>query len=144
MAFGKVTDKLDALSDDVKSYLDSTVEYYKLFIFKKGVKSIIKVTNMVIMGVIFLIILAFLSIGLAIVIGDAMDSDSVGFFIVAGIYLIVLIIFMVAGRPFIQQKILKGTSRSFFKMNEELPSAQKRREHLHKIQQRTETDDEIL
>lgn len=144
MAFQKVSDKIDTLSNDVKTYIDSTVEYYKLFIFKKGVKSVINVTNMVIMGVIFLIFLAFLSIAAAIMIGEAMDNESAGFFIVAAFYFVVLIIFMAVGKPFIQKLILEKTSESFFKMNDELNSVKKKEQQLNHIEQSTESQHEVL
>lgn len=144
MAFQKVSDKIDTLSNDVKTYIDSTVEYYKLFIFKKGVKSVINVTNMVIIGVIFLIFLAFLSIAAAIMIGEAMDNESAGFFIVAAFYFVVLIIFMAVGKPFIQKMILEKTSKSFFKMNDELNSVKKKEQQLNHIEQSTESQHEVL
>ncbi|MDN6310584.1 MAG: hypothetical protein L0J60_07925, partial [Psychroflexus sp.] len=66
---------------------------------------------MFILGGIILLLLLFLSIGLAFLIGRELDSTANGFFIVGGIYLIFLIIALIFGQKFIDKVVLGYMSR---------------------------------
>ncbi|MDR6299791.1 phage holin family protein [Mesonia maritima] len=118
MAFTKLTDHIDGLSNDIQAYLESMLEYYKLDAFKKITKVTSLLVKLLVIGSIFLFFLGFISVGLAILIGNAIGSLSSGFFIVGGIYLIAFILFMVFGKPLIDKFILQKFSRLYFNSND--------------------------
>lgn len=99
------------LSEDTKLYIQKLFEYYKLDVFKKLSRSISTSMHMFILGGIILLLLLFLSIGLAFLIGRELDSTANGFFIVGGIYLIFLIIALIFGQKFIDKVVLGYMSR---------------------------------
>lgn len=99
------------LSEDTKLYIQKLIEYYKLDVFKKLSRSISTSMHMFILGGIILLLLLFLSIGLAFLIGKQLDSTANGFFIVGGIYLIFLIIALIFGQKFIDKVVLGYMSR---------------------------------
>ncbi|MGO1751025.1 MAG: phage holin family protein [Psychroflexus sp.] len=94
------------LSEDTKLYIQKLIEYYKLDAFKKLSKSLSTSMHLFIVGGIILLLLLFLSIGLAFLIGKELDSVSNGFFIVGGAYLVFLIISLLFGQKFIDKVVL--------------------------------------
>jgi len=114
MPLNKVTNHIDELYKNTQAYIESTMEYYKLFAFKKLTESSSMFVTMLVAGSIFLIFLGFLSFGAAFLIGDALDSYAAGFFIVAGFYLVVFILFLLFGRNVFDSLILTKFSKMFF------------------------------
>ncbi len=114
MAFEKLTDNLKGLTDNGQQYAKVTAEYYKLSLFKNGMRGLVSAANMAIRATFGLLALLFLSIGLAIVIGDALDSASKGYFIVGGIYIVIfLLIFLFAGKPLERMLLTKYSKMAF-------------------------------
>lgn len=117
MAFEKLTNNLKGLTDNTQQYAKTTAEYYKLRLFKNGMKGLIGVANLTLRATFGLLFLLFVSIGLAIYIGEQMESASAGYFIVGGFYfLIFLLIFAFAAKP-IEKMLLEKYSKMAFKNN---------------------------
>lgn len=115
MAFEKQSYSVQELKENIQAYKQSTTEYVKLNIYSKVVKGAISLITGLIVGFVGLIVLLFLSVAVAIVISNALDSPSAGFFIVAGFYILLIVLFFVFGKKMLQKSILLQTSRKFFK-----------------------------
>lgn len=102
----KLDQYFSELSEDTKLYIQKLIEYYKLDVFKKLSRSISTSMHLFIVGGIIMLLLLFLSIGLAFLIGNELDSVANGFFIVGGIYAIFLIISLLFGQKFIDKVVI--------------------------------------
>ncbi|MAP55675.1 phage holin family protein [Altibacter sp.] len=106
MAFERLTNSLDRISDKFQEYGISTAEYYKLRLFKSSMKGAISLVNLLVFGSIFLFVLLFLSVGVAFLIGNSIGTVSVGFFIVGAFYGVILMLMYAFGRKTIERKML--------------------------------------
>lgn len=109
----KIGEHLNNLSDDAKTYIESEIAYYKLDAYKKLIKATSSLLKFVINVGIILLIFAFLSIGLGLFLGELFHHYYIGFFIVAGIYLFLLLLSLTLGRPIIEKFVLKIYNRIF-------------------------------
>ena len=114
MSIFNISEHISKVSDDAKKYLNSSIEYYKLDSFKKMMDGAVSLVNLMVSGSIFLIFILFISVGVAIVIGESLGSLSYGYFIVAGIYLLLFILYKLFGKPLITEIVLKKYSKVFF------------------------------
>lgn len=115
MAFEKQSYSIQELKEHIRAYKQSTSEYVKLSIYSKVVKAALSLVSAIIVGFVGLIVLLFLSVAAAIAISNALDSPSAGFFIVAGFYLLIIVLFFLFGKRMLEKSILLKTSRKFFK-----------------------------
>ena len=114
MSILNLSEHISKVSDDAKKYLNSSLEYYKLDSFKKMMDGAVSLVNLMVSGSIFLIFILFISVGVAIVIGESLGSLSYGYFIVAGIYLVIYVLYKLFGKPFITEIVLRKYSKVFF------------------------------
>ena len=104
----------DSVTDIGKKYATTTFSYVKLKSFYLTTLSISLVTKMVLIGGLATIGTLFLSIGLAITLGNHFDNIPLGFFLVGLLFLFIgLIVYM--ARKFIDKNIIKSLSTKFFK-----------------------------
>ncbi|MFN2260962.1 MAG: hypothetical protein ABR595_02710 [Psychroflexus sp.] len=94
------------LSDDTKKYLKSLLAYYKLDLLKKSALALATAGNLFIRTAVLLLILLFISIGLAFLIGEEIQSIAGGFFMIGGFYILILIITLVTGKKLVEKPVL--------------------------------------
>ncbi len=114
MAFEKLTNSINDLNLNIRALSYSTSEYYKLNLYKKIIRGAIFLVNMMLIGFVCLIALLFLSIAIALSIGDALNDPSVGFYIVGAFYGLIFIFIWILGKKYIRKIILIKSSRTFF------------------------------
>ncbi len=114
MAFEKLTNSIKDLNENVRDIANSSTEYYKLDLYKKIIKGVISLVNMMLLGFISLIAFFFLSMALAVGIGDGMDNPGLGFLIVGAFYVIIFGIIWKFGKKPIEKIVLLKSSRNFF------------------------------
>ena len=114
MAFEKLTNSIHDLNVNLRDLAKSSADYYKLDLYKKIIKGVISLVNMMLLGFICLIALLFLSIALALGIGSALDNPSIGFYIVGAFYLVIFVLIWFFGKKPIEKIILIKSSRTFF------------------------------
>ncbi len=114
MAFEKLTNSINDLNENIRALSYSTSEYYKLSLYKKIIRGAIFLVNMMLIGFVCLIALLFLSIAIALSIGDALNDPSVGFYIVGAFYGLIFIFIWILGKKYIRKIILIKSSRTFF------------------------------
>ncbi|MBK5192104.1 MAG: phage holin family protein [Flavobacteriaceae bacterium] len=114
MAFEKLTNSINDLNENIRALSYSTSEYYKLNLYKKIIRGVIFLVNMMLIGFVCLIALLFLSIAIAISLGKALNDPSVGFYIVGAFYVLIFGFIWVFGKKYIRKVILIKSSRTFF------------------------------
>src|SRR5680860_213632 len=112
MAFEKLTNSINDLNENIRSLSYSTSEYYKLNLYKKIIRGVIFLVNMMLIGFVCLIALLFLSIAIAISLGKALNDPSVGFYIVGAFYVLIFGFIWVFGKKYIRKFILIKSSRT--------------------------------
>jgi hypothetical protein len=142
MAFKSLSENLEKSGEKAQEYLENTAEYYKLRTFKTVTKGAISLVNFLIIGIILLLVLLFLSIGVALWIGDLLDSRYVGYFIVGGFYILVIVLFLIFAKEPIQKTLLLKFSDIFFD-NDDDPEMEVEYRLKHERINETNTEDEV-
>ena len=113
MAFEELKENLSEVDSNVRSYIESSMEYYQLKSFKILMKSITTLTKMVMIGAIVIIVILFLSFAASYGIGDALDNTAYGFLIVGVSYVLIgFIIYLL--RHKVDKPLLKKFSEYYF------------------------------
>lgn len=84
---------IDGLFEKTSDYLENRVELLKLQAVDSSSELVSSISSKLILGVIAIFFLVLLNIGLAVWIGDALGKVFYGFFIMAGFYLLIGLIF---------------------------------------------------
>ena len=114
MAFERISDNLHRLNENIRSFAESSAEYYKLDLFNKTMKGATAAVKSVAIAFFLLFAILFLSIAISVALSNWLDSPSSGFFIVGGIYLLIGIFVIFFGSSIINKAMLKPASRKFF------------------------------
>jgi len=89
------TPRNDSLMGNLMGYLDTRIDLVRLEAQEKAKNAFVGTVHGVMMGLIGLMFLIFLSIFAGLALNAALDSSYWGFGIMAGFYLVLLIIFLV-------------------------------------------------
>ncbi len=92
MAFDELKDHLSEADASVRSYLDSSREYYKLRAFKFIMQGVAAFTKVLLIGTVALLTLLFLSFAAAYGLGILIGNLFYGFLIIGLFYLLVGIV----------------------------------------------------
>lgn len=119
MAFERISANLERLNENIRSFSKSSAEYYKLDLFDKVMKGATSLVNVLVIGFLSFFFLLFISIAASVWISNAIGVPSSGFFIVAGFYLLLILLMKFVGNPMIKKKMLIKVSRKFFNDSKE-------------------------
>ncbi|ESU30035.1 hypothetical protein FLJC2902T_05260 [Flavobacterium limnosediminis JC2902] len=114
MPFENLKEKADDIQDHLKNAIDSTIAYYKLWLFKVIMKSTTMVVKVLLMSLLFLFFLLFTSVALALYLGQLTDNYVLGFLIVGGIYVVLLLIAYFIKDKIVEGNVLEKFSKVFF------------------------------
>jgi hypothetical protein len=114
MAFQEIKENSEDLLEQAKTFLETNVSYYKLWLFKATMKSTTMLLKLFLLGVMLVMVTFFLSIAAALAIGYGLGNFVYGFLIVGGIYLILSIIIYKIQDKIVEGPILKKFSEFFF------------------------------
>src|SRR5690554_5452424 len=89
--FDDLTKSLHDVTDKIEDLGLSTVEYYKLRLFKSSMKGAISLVNLLVFGSLSLFVMLFLSVGAAIWLGTLFEESYIGFLLIGALYGIALI-----------------------------------------------------
>jgi hypothetical protein len=142
MAFERISTNLQQLNENIKAFAQSSAEYYKLDLFNKSMKGATAAIKGAAIAFFMLFSVLFLSIAVAVALSNWIDSPSAGFFIVAGIYLLLALFFVFYGSKVITDALLPGASRKFFQKTEKEPKNPEH--HEFTAQEDFETDEIII
>lgn len=88
-----------SLLDKLKVYINNRIDIIRIDFIEKSSQIISKIITAIVISLFSLFIFIFLSIGLALYLGNLMNNTGTGFLIVAGIYAL-LVVVLAAGRKF--------------------------------------------
>ena len=114
MAFEELKENTEAIQENAKAYLESSLAYYKLWGFKVAMKSTTLILKFFLIAICLMIVLLFISIAGALSIGKALDSYVFGFLIVSGIYLVLAFLLFLVKDKIVEGPILEKFSDIFF------------------------------
>ncbi|OCB77402.1 competence protein [Flavobacterium crassostreae] len=114
MAFEELKNNAENIPEQLQSYIDSQVAYYKLQSFKVAMKSTTTIFKFVLLSLCFGMVLLFCSIALAFGLGEFFGNNAYGFLSVGGLYLVVTLILYLLKDQIIEGPILKKFSEIFF------------------------------
>lgn len=95
---------IEEIVEELKSYVNTSIELYKLKTTEKGAEIAAAAIINLVMGALICMILLFFSLALAFFLSEYFDKMYMGFLIVAGIYALSAIVIYVS-----KDKWLKGT-----------------------------------
>lgn len=114
MAFERISENLKQLNENIRSFAESSAEYYKLDLFSKTMKGATSAIKFAAIAFFLVFFLLFLSLAASVLISTWIEVPSSGFFIVAGFYLLLVLFLVFFGSSLITKMLLPKTSRKFF------------------------------
>lgn len=114
MAFEELKENTEAIQENAKAYLESSLAYYKLWGFKVAMKSTTLMLKFFLIALCLMIVLLFVSLAGAMSLGQSLGSYPLGFLIVAGIYLILVLLLFLVKNKIVEGPILEKFSEIFF------------------------------
>ncbi|MGG7036357.1 MAG: competence protein [Flavobacterium sp.] len=114
MAFEEIKENTEAVQENAKAYVETTLAYYKLKSFKLAMKSTTLLVKVVLVSICLLIVLLFVSIAGALVLGGYLESYPLGFLIVAGIYFVLAFVMLLIKDKLVEGPVLEKFSEIFF------------------------------
>jgi len=114
MAFEELKENMEAIQENAKAYLESSLAYYKLWGFKVAMKSTTLLVKFFLIAMCLMIVLLFVSIAVAMALGQLFDSYPLGFLAVAGIYLVLALLLFLVKDKIVEGPILEKFSEIFF------------------------------
>ena len=91
----EVKDHFDILIANIKEYVNTNIQLVKLKATDKSSAAVGGIAAIAIVAFIMMLFLIFVSTALAILISNLLDSPSSGYFIIAGLYLLIGILLFV-------------------------------------------------
>ena len=115
MAFNEdLKNNLHEMKSEAKAYLETNIDYYSLWGFKVASKAAGFIFKIFALSLFAVLSLFFLSFAAAFAIGKALDSNTFGFLIIGGFYIVVALVVYSMRKAMIDIPILKKFSRIFF------------------------------
>ena len=114
MAFEELKENTQAVQENTKAYIESSIAYYKLWGFKVAMKSTTLMIKFFLISICLMIVLLFVSLAGALAIGNLLHSYPLGFLIVAGIYLVLAFLLFLVKDKIVEGPILEKFSEIFF------------------------------
>lgn len=96
---------LESLIDSAENYGKSSIELWKLKAIKKTSEAVSSIAASLIVFLVSVLFIFILSIGLSLWIGDYLGKTYWGFFIVAGLYLLIALICMAGRKQLLQTPV---------------------------------------
>lgn len=114
MSKNNIVESLDSLKEEFEDYIDKELEYRKMTAAEKVSKLSVSVVSKLLYLYLLLFILLFLSIAAAFFLGEITGSNSLGFIVVSGFYLVLLLLFVLLKPYIIEKPIIKAFIKLFF------------------------------
>ena len=107
------------MADSIRKYIEIRLNLAKLDVLEKSAKILSLLLSAIFLFIIFMLFLFFISLTMAKWIGQLMNSDALGYLIIAVIYLISGIIVLRYRRKLFLGSAIKHLSEIFFEDTEE-------------------------
>ncbi|GIZ08051.1 competence protein [Flavobacterium sp. UMI-01] len=114
MAFEEIKENAEHIHEEIHSYIENSVAYYKLKFFKLLMKSLMTIFKFTLLLAFLLMILFFGSIGLAFALSAYFESYIIGFLLVAVGYFVIGLLFFLVNKKWLEVLLIKKFSTIFF------------------------------
>ncbi len=115
MAFNEdLKNNLHEVKSEAKAFLETNIDYYSLLGFKVASKATGFILKIFALSLFAVLALFFLSFAAAFAIGKVLDSNTYGFLIIGGFYILAAIVSYSLRNVLIDIPILKKFSKIFF------------------------------
>ncbi len=115
MGVDDIKDSIEEIKSDSEKLLRSSVEYYKLVLFKAVAQSLSgAVTFLLLAGIGFVAIL-FIAIAAAFALGSYLENNALGFLIVGGVFFVNMCLVFLLRKKIIDAPLLSKFSEKYFK-----------------------------
>ncbi|WEK19260.1 MAG: phage holin family protein [Candidatus Pedobacter colombiensis] len=105
---------IEGLFDDAKDYIDTRVEYTRLYLVEKLSKIFADLVTNAVVAICFVLAFLFGTFTLALFLSDVLGSYTRGFGCVALIYLLLALIVYYTKEKYIEKAIINFTIRNYF------------------------------
>ncbi|MFB0903773.1 MAG: phage holin family protein [Nonlabens sp.] len=112
-----ISDNFKQFTTATQDYIESSVSYHKLDLFKKVMKAVVFSSYKIILGFFSFLALLFLSLATAIYLGEFLESLALGYLIVGCFYIILVIILSFFLKKVLENALVKKASIQFFNDN---------------------------
>jgi ABC-type multidrug transport system permease subunit len=109
------TDSIKSLIDKSKDYLDTKIELTKLKTIDKSADILSSVIVLISMILISFLLILFISIAVAMMVGRALGGFEYGFFIIGGLYAVLLLMIYIQREKWIKTPIANGLINKMLK-----------------------------
>jgi len=109
------TDSIKTLFDKSKDYLDTKIELTKLKTIDKSADVLSSMVVMITVILLSFMLVLFLSVGAAMLVGKSLGAYHYGFFIVGGFYAVVLLVIYLGRGKWIKTPIANGLINKMLK-----------------------------
>ena len=99
---------------NLKTYVNSKIDLYLLTCFEKIGKLFASLLSSIILVLIFFFCLLFITIALALWLGDKLNNLAEGFLLIGAFYFILGLIFIIFKKSLIDKKVIKNLLKSLF------------------------------
>ena len=96
---------VEMLVEKVEQYLKTSLELYKLKAIDKGTDVFTSVVSQVIIFAIIALIFLLATIGLALYLGEVLGKPYLGFFALAGAYIVIAVILLIFRKPLLDDSL---------------------------------------
>ncbi len=103
------------LLDKLKEYINNRIDIIRIDFIEKSSEIISKILTAVIISLFSLFIFIFLSVGLALYLGNLFNDTATGFFIVAGIYALLVVILAIGRKFFFETPLINFQIKKHFR-----------------------------
>ncbi|WP_066627468.1 phage holin family protein [Labilibacter marinus] len=109
-----ISDEISDVKKEIESYVQNKIDLTKLHIAEDLSKFTAAIAVRLVLFYIAFFVLFFLSIAISYAIGRYLDSLELGFFIVAGFYFVIGLLFFLFKGKFVQKPIIQAFIHLFF------------------------------
>lgn len=113
MSLFDIKEHIAEAEESARSYVDSSLQYYRLKSFKSMMQGITVTAKVLLIGTMAVMALLLLSIAASFWIGDLLDSNAKGFLVVGGFYILIGL-FIYFFRRRLESPLLRKFSEFYF------------------------------
>ena len=109
-----MSEEFNDIKNDIQEYLEIKLDMIRLHMAENLSRILSSAASAAIIGYILFFILLFISIAAGYFFSSLLHSNELGFLLVAGFYILLLIVFLLFGKKIVERPIIKAVIKLFF------------------------------
>jgi hypothetical protein len=111
---GETKDRINNLTGNIREYIETRIDIIKLETADSGSSAVSSLVSFALIGLIGLVMLIILSVGFSIAIGYLIDNQAGGFLIMAGVYLLTILLLYSNRENWIRKPIINSIIKNIY------------------------------